>query len=211
MRFRKDGEETRQRILKVASRLFAEKGYRNTTHEQICRLAKVNTAAINYHFRKKETLYAEAWQMAFSELLKKHPADGGVSPDAKPEERLHGMILSILRRITDPDNKIFEIINKEHANPTGILTETIGKTIMPIRTGIESIVRKILGGKASEQDVQLCRMSIMSQCFRRRRRIGGHDSVIDKMDIEEIAAHITHFSIDGINGVRKRLESGKSR
>ena len=52
MHYRKDGEETRQRILRVASMLFAEKGYRNTTHEQICRMAKINSAAINYHFQK---------------------------------------------------------------------------------------------------------------------------------------------------------------
>lgn len=210
MRCRKDGERTRQRILNVASRLFAEKGYRNTTHEQICRLAKVNAAAINYHFRKKETLYVEAWQTSFRNLLEKHPADGGVPTDAKPTERLHGMILSIMRRVSDPENRVFEIINKERANPSGILTETISKSIMPIRNGIESIVRELLGEKASGQDVQLCRISIMSQCFAKRRKImKSEEYSLDKMDIGEMADHVTRFSIDGITGVRKRLENGR--
>ena len=214
MHYRKDGEETRQRILKVASMLFAEKGYRNTTHEQICRTAKVNAAAINYHFRKKEKLYVEAWRTSFNSLLKKHPADGGVSPDATAVERLHGRILSIMRRMSDPENKVFDIINREMSNPTGILTEVIHESIIPVTAGIESIVREILGEKATGQEVHLCQMSIMSQCFHpimaRRRKImrgkGCNESSLYDLDIEEIAEHVTRFSVDGITEVRKRLE-----
>ncbi|MFA6568786.1 MAG: CerR family C-terminal domain-containing protein [Victivallales bacterium] len=219
MHHRKDGEETRQKILRVASVLFAEKGYRNTTHEQICRTAKVNAAAINYHFRKKETLYVEAWRMSFNSLLKKHPADGGVSPDATAAERLHGRILSIMRRMSDPENKVFDIINREMSNPTGILTEVIHESIIPVKAGIKSIVRELLGGKATGRDVQLCQTSIMSQCFHpimvRRRKImeakGCNESSLHDLDIEEIADHVTRFSIDGITGVRKRLEKGGER
>ncbi|MFZ2654230.1 MAG: CerR family C-terminal domain-containing protein [Victivallales bacterium] len=219
MRCRKDGEKTRLKILRVASRLFAEKGYRNTTHEQICGMAKVNAAAINYHFRKKETLYVEAWRTSFNSLLKKYPADGGVSPDAPAAERLHGIILSIMRRMSDPENRVFGIINKENFNPTGILTDAINESIAPIRTAIESIVRELLGGKAPERDVQICRMSIMSQCFHpimsRRRKVmkAGkcNDSLLHGMGIGEIAGHVTRFSIDGIAGVRTRLEKGKRR
>ncbi len=219
MHYRKDGEETRQRILKVASMLFAEKGYRNTTHEQICRIAKVNAAAINYHFRKKESLYVEAWRMSFDNLLEKHPADGGVSSDATAVDRLHGRILSIMRRMSDPENKVFDIINREMSNPTGLLTEVIHESILPIRAGIESIVREMLGEKATGQDILLCQMSIMSQCFHpimaRRRKIMKpkeyNESSLHDLDIEKIAAHVTSFSIDGIKGVKKRLENKKSR
>ena len=219
MHCRKDGEETRQRIIKVASRLFAEKGYRSTTHEQICRMAKVNAAAINYHFRKKETLYVETWRTSFNNLLKKYPVDGGVPPDATAVERLHGIVISIMRRMSDPENNVFDIINKEMANPTGILTEAIDESIMPIKEGITSIVREMLGKKASGRDVQLCRMSIMSQCFHpimsRRRKIMKSkeydESSLRDLEIGEIADHVVRFSVDGIMGVRKRLEQGKSR
>ena len=217
MHYRKDGEETRQRILKVASMLFAEKGYRNTTHEQICRTAKVNAAAINYHFRKKEKLYVEAWRTSFNSLLKKHPADGGVSPDATAVERLHGRILSIMRRMSDPENKVFDIINREMSNPTGILTEVIHESVIPVKAGIESIVREILGEKATGQEVHLCQMSIMSQCFhpimaRRRKTLQikeSNEPSVHDLDIEQIADHVTRFSIDGIMGLKKRLEKGK--
>jgi len=124
------------------------------------------------------------------------------------------MILSIMRRVSDTENRVYDIIEKERANPTGILNETIEKHIMPIRSGIESIVRELLGAKASEEDVQLCRMSIMSQAFRsmarRRRKLTTRKSCLDKMGIEEIAAHVTQFSIDGIAGLRRRIEKGRN-
>ena len=219
MHYRKDGEETRHKILKVASMLFAEKGYRNTTHEQICRIAKVNAAAINYHFRKKETLYVEAWRMSFDILLKKHPADGGVSPNATAVERLRGRVLSTMHRMSDPENKIFDIVNKEMANPTGILTEAIQESILPIRTGIESVVREMLGEKATEREVRLCQISVMSQCFylimARRQKVMKpkeyNEFALTDMNIEEMADHVIRFSVDGIAGVRNRLENKKRR
>ena len=218
MHYRKDGEETRQRILGVASVLFAEKGYRNTTHEQICRMAKVNAAAINYHFRKKETLYVEAWRMSYNSILKKHPADGGVSQAASAEERLHGRVLSLMRRMSDPENKVFDIVNREMSNPTGLLTEVIHESIIPVKAGFESIIHEMLGEKADGTDVLLCQMSIMAQCFHaimvRRRKImkvkEGKEISLHDLSIEEIAEHVTRFSIDGIKGIKKRLENKNS-
>lgn len=50
-------ESTAQRIVNVATRVFAEKGYDGTSTKEICRLAGVNLAAIHYHFQSKENLY----------------------------------------------------------------------------------------------------------------------------------------------------------
>ena len=50
---------TRERILKAAERLFAERGYDGTSVRAIVARARVNQAAINYHFAGKEGLYRE--------------------------------------------------------------------------------------------------------------------------------------------------------
>ena len=47
-------EITRDRILKTAMRLFAERGYEATSIRTIAKRANVNQAAINYHFKSKE-------------------------------------------------------------------------------------------------------------------------------------------------------------
>jgi len=48
--------ETRDRILDNAERLFAERGYAATSLRSIIAAARVNLAAVHYHFRSKEAL-----------------------------------------------------------------------------------------------------------------------------------------------------------
>lgn len=50
---------TRNKILKTAHKLFAEKGINAVGVREIAKEAEVNVAAINYHFGNKETLYRE--------------------------------------------------------------------------------------------------------------------------------------------------------
>ena len=59
---------TRERILKAAERLFAERGYDGTSIRTIVAKAKVNQAAINYHFDGKDGLYREVLHVAFRAL-----------------------------------------------------------------------------------------------------------------------------------------------
>jgi AcrR family transcriptional regulator len=50
---------TKDKILKVAHKLFAEKGLNAVGVREIATLADVNVAAINYHFGSKEALHFE--------------------------------------------------------------------------------------------------------------------------------------------------------
>ena len=212
---RKDGEHTRSKILEAACEVFGEKGFRGATHAEICRRSGVNTALINYHFRSKEILYVEAWRLAFRKSLEAHPVDGGIPDSAPAEERLRGRILSIVSRVMDEDNKVFNIVHREMAAPTGLLSKVIHETIDPLRHGMEKIVRELLGGKASEKNIHLCMMSIMSQCFhpserRHRHKLlkkdapGGHGIKIFDFSVPELAGHISDFSIAGIKKIRSQ-------
>src|SRR5436190_23125118 len=48
--------ETRERILDTAERLFADRGYGATSLRSIIAAAEVNLAAVHYHFHTKEAL-----------------------------------------------------------------------------------------------------------------------------------------------------------
>ncbi len=211
---RKDARETRQRLLAAAAEVFAEKGFWEATHAEICRKARANTAAVNYHFGSKEDLYVEAWKHSFEQSLKAHPPDGGVAPGAPARERLRGRILAFMRRIADPDNHEIEIVHKEMANPTGLLRDVIPSAIEPMRREMHAIVRELLGQEADEQAVTFCEMSLMGQCFgpmlhmRRAARSSGAlrpPSPPMPFDVEELADHVTQFTLAGIRGVRASL------
>jgi AcrR family transcriptional regulator len=49
--------ETKEQIITVAERLFADKGFAGTTLRNVVSEAGVNLAAVNYHFGSKEELF----------------------------------------------------------------------------------------------------------------------------------------------------------
>jgi AcrR family transcriptional regulator len=210
---------TKNRLLESACEVFAKKGYRNATIADICKGAKTNIAAVNYHFRNKKTLYVEAWRQAFNRTLEAHRPDGGVSPDAPAEQRLYGRILSILQQFAEMDSYVFEVMRKEMANPTGLLTESIRKSIEPLQEELRSIVRELLGKSATEEQVLLCQRSIKAQCFdpmnwqrhhRKLEKAGIRFGLAAmKFPVEAIAEHITRFSLAGIREVRRKIENGE--
>jgi AcrR family transcriptional regulator len=213
---RKGVAKTVKSLLAAASEVFAEKGYRDATIAEICKRAKANIAAVNYHFGDKETLYTEAWRHSFSESLKAHPPDGGVSDAAPPEERLRGQVVALLRRIADADNREFFIVQKELANPTGLLNKVMRVELQPMQERMEILVRELLGPRVSDMQVRFCEISIISQCInpmvvgkRHKERREDKDSPPGVDDIEAYSRHVVEFSLAGIRAVRD--EAGKKR
>jgi AcrR family transcriptional regulator len=219
-RQRIDGQETRRNLLTAASEIFAKKGFREATIAEICRQAKANVAAANYHFGGKEALYVESWRFAFEKSLKTYPPEGGVAADASVEEQLRGRIMAIMRRIIDPQSYELDIFYNEIANPTGLLAGAIQQSIEPIFRGFAAIVRELLGKQFAEQQARLCLMSIRAQCFgplmrKRRRKMALPDplpssSEWDLDDLETLVDHVTCFSLAGIRAIRNQMESAVS-
>lgn len=209
---RKDAQETRQRLLATAAEVFAEKGFWETTHAEICEKAGANIAAVNYHFGSKEKLYIEAWRHAFERSIQAYPPDGGVRPDATAPERLRGQILALMRRMSDPENREIEIVHKEMANPTGLLAEAIEERMEPMRRALLVIIRELVGTGADEEQVHFCGISVIGQCFGpmlhlRARKAGMPvPSSRPQFTVERLADHITLFSLAGIRKIRESTE-----
>jgi AcrR family transcriptional regulator len=205
--------KTTKSLLAAASVVFAEKGYRDATIAEICRRAGANIAAVNYHFGDKETLYKEAWRHSFSESLKAHPLDGGVSDGAPSEERLQGQVAALLRWITDENNNEFLFIQKELANPTGLLDEVMQEEVQPLHEKMETLVRELLGPCASNMEVQFCVISIINQCINpmiaikgRKEKKEGKYGPPEIDDIEAYSKHVVKFSLAGIRSIRDEAE-----
>jgi AcrR family transcriptional regulator len=63
-----DPSGTSRRILEAAEDLFARKGIRATSLKEITQSARVNIAAVNYHFRTKDALVRAVFERSFQPL-----------------------------------------------------------------------------------------------------------------------------------------------
>jgi TetR/AcrR family transcriptional regulator, regulator of cefoperazone and chloramphenicol sensitivity len=212
MTVRKDGLETRQRIVEAAARVFADHGFHEATHAAISELAEVNTASINYHFGSKADLYVETWIYLEQQADLIHPMDGGVSSDASPEERLRGRITALVGRIADRGRMgaIHAIRVKEMANPTGHLDEQMGAMHKRHQHVTTNILRDLLGEGVTDLELCLCERSILGQCFIMKSPHRGSDLDSPACNSEELAEHVFNFSISGLREVRDRVQERKA-
>jgi AcrR family transcriptional regulator len=61
--------DTKEQILNVAERQFAEKGYAGTTLRGVIKEAEVNIAAVHYHFGSKEELFVAVVQRVAKQIV----------------------------------------------------------------------------------------------------------------------------------------------
>lgn len=195
--------DTRRRVLGAAGEVFAERGYRAATVREICRRAKANLAAVNYHFGDKATLYSEVLRFAHTCSLERHPPDLGVRSDDPPVSRLRAFVQSFLRRVLDEGRPAWHgrLMCREMAEPTPTtaLDDLVRENINVHFARLESIVRELAGPRADREDVRLVAMSTVAQClyFRFAR------PVLDRMfpgrygpaDIDRLAAHVVRVTV----------------
>lgn len=203
-------EKTRIRLLQAASRIFAEKGFQESTVAEICRQAEANVASINYHFGDKETIYLEAWRYAFKNELAQLPLNGGTSHYADPEQRLAGWIRSLVKHVADQQAYSFAILHQELAHPSRVLADIFEQELLPLRQQLFAMLRACLGQAANERSIHYCYASIMGQCFQllRLRHISINEGVrpapLQSDDIEAFANHVVCFSLAGVRALRSK-------
>lgn len=205
MKTPRENSKTYKSLLAAAVDVFAEKGYRDATVADICARAKANIAAVNYHFRDKESLYREAWRYAFSESIEAYPPDAGVSETSSPEERLRGQITALLQRISDRKNKEFLIVMKEMTNPTGLLSEIMREMLFPLQKRMQTAISDLLGARATDMQIRFCEISIISQCVNPMvmKKISEKKTPPGIKNISAYADHVVRFSLAGIHKIRE--------
>ncbi|MDY0355457.1 MAG: CerR family C-terminal domain-containing protein [Sedimentisphaerales bacterium] len=214
---RRDGIETRTRILAVAQEVFAEKGYHEATVEDICSRAKSNIAAINYYFGSKEELYTQVWRKAFDEANAAYPPEGGLDPDAPPEDRLRGTIHSLVGKLVDRGRigHAGRLLLREMMNPTEVIERVKDDALRPMQERMRRLMKEMLGPEASDEEIHLCGMSVVHQCLAIGIRLFSgkipphvrFDAPTDQL-VKTLTDHIARFSLAGITTIREAIEAG---
>ena len=205
--------DTRQRLLEAAGEVLAEHGFRKATVREICKRAKANIAAVNYHFRDKAGLYSAVLQYAHQCANKKYPPHLSLDSEATAEQQLLAFARSFLLRIFDEGRPAWhgKLLAREMIEPTRALDALVENEIRPFSEHLELIVRGLLGPRASNKLVCLCARSIVAQCvfYHHARPVINRlypNQKYDPKDIERLADHIASFSLGALKEFRKQLE-----
>ena len=114
--------ETRQRLIEVAARLFAERGFSKVTVREICKSAHANVAAINYHFGGKKGLYDEIVQSAIRTMHGTTEAIQAAGEGQPADEQLRVFVHIFLTRVVQArDGWIHHLMARELSDPTPAL------------------------------------------------------------------------------------------
>jgi len=198
---------TRIRLLEAASDVFAEKGYQGATFREICRLAKANIAAVNYHFGDKQQFYLAVLEYNienFKHLV--HPA--GLDSNAPAPDRLRMHIRNILSILLGADRplRLLKLVFNESANPTIGLDLIVEKCSLPVHAEIRAIAAEILGKAANSRVLDDCALSIVAQCLLFHHapatvaRVSSY-CTYDEETIAHLTEHIWEFSMGALRAI----------
>jgi len=207
-------QETRRKLINAAGEVFAERGFHAATLQEITDRAGANKAAVNYHFRDKRELYAAVVRYCLS-FRGTEPTPEEMT--GRPEDRLRAVIANAIRDILDPSRPPWRaaIIDHELSQPTTALNAVVDDLIAPKSRLQRDMVRKILGPGVSEEKVARATVSIAAQCLlylhdsRIRARL--HPVLGEDNKPEEIADHITEFSLAALRSIRRQHKSARRK
>lgn len=144
-------EETLLRTLNAAESLFAQHGYDGTSLRQVTNKAKVNLAAVNYHYGDKESLYAAVIRRRIQPInlgrlarlaQAEQEADGKPVPLALIIEIMARPIFELCEDPTTGGHHTVRLIGRSLAEPLSFMEEILATEFQPAMASFGQAVRR---------------------------------------------------------------------
>jgi AcrR family transcriptional regulator len=195
---------TRERIIKAAERLFAERGYDATSIRAIVAKARVNQAAINYHFDGKDGLYREVLRIAFRALTEQQldHADEmrAMSREAALAEFIRRQLRPLLGR--DEYSRHMRILNWETVRPTAVFRKLLSEEAAPFMGMAVELVRRFQP-EADQRTLVAAAVWLLGQCsvfLRNREQLADPPLglALDEEAVEWLAQLVSRWATGGL-------------
>jgi AcrR family transcriptional regulator len=195
---------TRERIMKAAERLFAERGYDATSVRAIVAKARVNQAAINYHFDGKDGLYREVLRAAFGALTEQQLEHADEMKAMSREAALAEFIRRQLRPLLGRDeySRHMRILNWETVRPTAVFRKLLSEEAAPFMGLAVELVRRFQPD-ADQRTLVAAAVWLLGQCsvfLRNREQLADPPLglVLDENSVEWLAQTVSRWASGGL-------------
>jgi AcrR family transcriptional regulator len=208
-----DCEDTRERILAAAQKLFADKGFDATSVRDITTEAGCNVASVNYHFGGKESLYLETFRSMLAELRGQRLAVLEELIGREPTPTLEEFLRLFADGFIDPltyeshGRMFMALVSREMVDPR-----------LPHEVFFREFVHPVLeramvalsesGPKLEPETARMCIMAIVGQllhALRAHHLFAHHESTLGYP--EHLRAYIPHFVRFAAGGIRACAEN----
>lgn len=205
-------DQTRERILDEAERLFADLGYAAVTVRQITQAAQTNVAAVNYHFGGKENLYLEVFRQRWVPRARRiwarlEPLEA--RSDCTLEDVVRTIAEAMFLGFDDPDERVRHsmLIMREVTKPSAAFEMVSSEATRPVMSLVRRLLAKCLPG-VDDQRLSLYCLSIFFQVlhfnFARNLVSKALGRAYDSELLNILVDHMTEFSVHGLDGARAR-------
>lgn len=201
---------TKQRILEVARRVFAERGVREATVREICGRAGANVAAVNYHFGGKDKLFMAVLADHMDSAQRRYPVDMGLPPGAPARDRLLAYIRSLLHKFVGDGDPVYEkvgaLLTSEFLSPSEHFDDLMDRFVTPQHQVLVGIVRELMPG-VDDRAAHLCAAGVVGYCllFDQMRQVIRRMQPrlsLENLGVEPLAAFIGEFCLAGMERMR---------
>lgn len=204
---------TKERILESAGDIFGREGFKAATIRRIAKSARVNVAAINYHFRDKEGLYAAVLEHVFHTGFSKFPSTMGIDADTHPEQQLRAFIKGMFYRLLSNEGWAGlsgrgRLIARELLDPSPAFESVLDTYIRPHKDLLVSIIIAIMQKNPGPEKLHPCAISIIGQCIYYAvaapiiKKIAEDDLPVES-NLDRLAEFVWLFSLGGIERIRR--------
>lgn len=128
---REDGTITKELLVETAGKLIARQGYDKTTSKQICETAKVNVAAINYHFGGREGLYLAVLRRDHQYLLNAEELDALAGTGLSAKEKVQLFLDILTKMVQDEENWAIRVWVREIVSPSPLAKQIVSESAAP--------------------------------------------------------------------------------
>ncbi len=213
---------TKERILDADEKLFMERGFVATSMRLITAKAKVNLAAVNYHFGSKEKLVKEIFARRLGPLnyerivhldeLEKAAAGKPLSP----EQILEAFLTSALRLKRDPlqgGAMFLRLLGRVFTEPPGHMKTFLPEQYREVVVRYKAALARALPHLPEEE--LLCRMHFMFGAI--AYAMAGSDALRlvcsyaldDAKNADAITRHLMPFLVSGMRAPLPQLQAMK--
>lgn len=157
------GFDTRARLVDEALRLFAEKGYAQTSTREICVCAGANAAAIHYYFSDKAGLYRAVYVAPIRQLMSEAMAIANAGePFDATMRRTYDTFLAPLKQSDARTMQLLKLHFREQADPTGLVGDEVLAVAKLHFDALVAMLGRELGVAEADDDLRRLASSLIA-------------------------------------------------